>query len=247
MLRLIVKISKRLALIAKWVPEGSKLADIGSDHALLPTFLAQTARISGAIAGEINSGPYAAAQKQVIQAQLQHCIEVRKGDGLAVLVPNEVDCITIAGMGGAMIASILDQGKEKLVGVTRLILQPNVGESLVRKWLVENSWELVAEEILEEDQKIYEILVADKTARADQENASLFQGKGRMYKFGPYLMQNPSAVFALKWCREMNKLAQVQQQLARSTSESSKEKWTEVQHEIECIKEVLDCLPTDKP
>lgn len=131
----------------------------------MPCFLC-TAVESGkavfAIAGEVNPGPFDAACKGVAEAGLGKVISVRRGDGLEVLEPGEVNCITIAGMGGALIAAILDRGQSqgKLKDVTTLLLQPNVGEDILRRWLLNNKWVLVAERILEEDGKLYEVLTA---------------------------------------------------------------------------------------
>src|SRR5690554_2583760 len=120
-----VKLSLRLSTIADLVQPGSRLADIGSDHALLPVFLVQQGIIESAIAGEINEGPFLAANKQVQQANLQHKISIRHGDGLSVLDNHEVDTIVIAGMGGSTMVSILQEGIHRLSSVKRLIMQPN--------------------------------------------------------------------------------------------------------------------------
>src|SRR5690606_28166691 len=115
----------------------------------------------------------------VANAGLTSRIDVRRGNGLEVLRPMEADTVTICGMGGALIRSILETGYEqgKLEGVKQLILQPNVGEDTVRIWLLENDWLLQDESILEEDGKIYEVLHAVKGDEAILFNERLYEGK----------------------------------------------------------------------
>ncbi|NQX65412.1 tRNA (adenine(22)-N(1))-methyltransferase TrmK [Paenibacillus alba] len=253
-----VKLSNRLQMIADRVPAGSRLADIGSDHALLPTYLAQQGIILFAVAGEVNPGPFEAATRQVLESGLSKKISVRSGDGLAVIEAGEVEVITIAGMGGSLMASILEAGKHKLQGVTHLILQPNVGEDYVRRWLLEQGWKLESETILEEDGKIYEILTA--SAVPDEEKAQLealyveriLSGgikvtKERLLQMGPYLISQAPEVWFTKWGNELNKLAMIVDQLGRSSAEASKVKAEQVRQEMMEIKEVLACLQKVKP
>ncbi|RAV21744.1 tRNA (adenine(22)-N(1))-methyltransferase [Paenibacillus contaminans] len=235
-----VTLSNRLALIARLVPEGGKLADIGSDHALLPVFLCQQGIAVSAIAGELNPGPFAAAQKQVREAGLEKRIEVRRGDGLAVIEPGEADVVTIAGMGGSLIASILSAGEDKLKETERLILQPNVGEEQVRRWLVEHGWALVDEHILEEDGKIYEVLVAVREGAASV-NDRLYGGADSetAFRMGPYLLNKPSPVFVSKWQSELVKLNRIVHQLGESELEAAADKKAAFEKEIADIERVL--------
>lgn len=253
-----MKLSQRLNTICKLIPPGSRLADIGSDHALLPTYAVQEGRAVSAIAGEVNRGPYDAAAKQVAEAGLQDKISVRLGDGLAAIQPGEADVITIAGMGGALIVRILTEGKAKLEGVSRLILQPNVGEDLVRRWLLQEGWLLRGETILQEDGKIYEVLTGDRSELADEENAKLYADttlgeptvtldREQLLDFGPFLVRTASPVFHEKWIGEIAKLERVADSMGRSDSEDARGKKETLERHIERLKEVLACLPKDKP
>jgi tRNA (adenine22-N1)-methyltransferase len=251
-----VGLSKRLLLIAGHVPQGCRLADIGSDHALLPVFLAQHGYIASAIAGELNDGPFAAALKQVQEAGLSDKIKVCLGDGLDVLALGEVDVITIAGMGGLLIVQILMQGIAKLDQVQRLVLQPNVGEEAVRRWLKKHGWFLSAEYIIQEDGKTYEVLIADRVVKAESMNLALYQDRqivdktvksDRLLAMGPYLITQADPIWIQKWVDELSKLQRIVDELAKSTQETSIQRRMLIQNEMLDIQEVLACSQKVKP
>lgn len=106
-------LSERLQKIAKYLEDPVIFADIGSDHAYLPCYVCLHNNQAKAIAGEINKGPFLRAKQTVREYQLTAQIEVRKGNGLDVIEPGEVNQITIAGMGGKLIRDILTEGTLK--------------------------------------------------------------------------------------------------------------------------------------
>lgn len=221
------RLSKRLATVAEYVPQGARLADVGSDHAYLPLFLVEQGRIEFAVAGEVVQGPYQSALQNVEQAGQSDNISVRLANGLAAVeLADQVSTVTIAGMGGRLIAEILEAGKDKLASVERLVLQPNNREDDVRRWLLANGFQLFAEEILEENDKIYEILVAEK-GKSDLTADQL--------RFGPYLLEEQSATFQKKWLKELDKLTYALEQvpLERQADRSA------ISKKIQQIQEVL--------
>lgn len=256
-----IKLSKRLQSIADLVTQGSRLADIGSDHALLPVYLVQSGRCPSAVAGELNRGPWQAAVKGVAEAGLANAIDVRHGDGLSVLNAGDADTVTIAGMGGSLMSMILEAGRQegKLEGVKELVLQPNVGEDLVRKWLIRHRFALQNETIMEEDGRIYEVLRAVRTADADSHNEALYdpsflpleltesEGRELLFAMGPLLLRNPAECFVRKWELELSKLERICGQMGQSGTQEAREKEAAFRQQINLIREVLACLPTVKP
>ncbi|NRG67946.1 tRNA (adenine-N(1))-methyltransferase [Streptococcus suis] len=221
------KLSRRLEAVASYVPQGARLADVGSDHAYLPLFLVEQGRIDFAVAGEVVQGPYQSALQNVEQADQSDKISVRLANGLAAVEQaDHITTVTIAGMGGRLIAEILEAGKDKLVSVERLVLQPNNREDDVRRWIVAHDFQLVAEKILEENDKIYEILVAEK----GQSDLTAIQ-----LRFGPYLLEEQSATFHRKWLKELDKLTYALEQvpLERQADRSA------ISQKIQQIQEVL--------
>lgn len=228
------QLSKRLELAASFVQPGARLADIGSDHAYLPCYLAQKGIVHFAIAGEVVIGPFTSAKKQIQSSNLTDKVEARLGDGLAVIeTSDQIDTITICGMGGDLIARILDAGKEelKLEGVTRLILQPNNAEAKLRRWLIENEYAIIEEKIIEENDKIYEILVAEPSSVTETYSKE-------DYLFGKRLRQEKNEIFKKKWQGELEKLAYILQSLDQSQRDVSSKK-KEVEHMRETIEEEI--------
>ena len=220
-------ISKRLETVASFVPQGAVLLDVGSDHAYLPIELVKKGHIERAIAGEVVEGPYQSAVKNVKEHDLVDKIQVRLANGLAAFEESDqVSVITIAGMGGRLIASILEEGLDKLAHVERLILQPNNREDDLRRWLQDHGFQIIAESILEEAGKFYEILVAE----IGEMKLSV-----RDTRFGPFLAREVSPVFVQKWQKEAEKLEFALGQIP----EKNQEERQVLADKIQAIKEVL--------
>ena len=94
------RLGNRLALCASMVREGTKLADIGTDHAYLPIWLARKGRISSAIAADVKPLPLRSAEQNIRRYHVEEQITTRLSDGLRALSPDEAGDIVLAGMGG---------------------------------------------------------------------------------------------------------------------------------------------------
>ncbi len=160
-----MNIGNRLETIGSLVLQDCILADIGTDHAYLPVFLLLENKIKAAIAGDIVEGPCRAATNTVSLYNLKDKIQVRLGSGLSVLKVGEAECISIAGMGGATIVDILAAGLKIAKSAKRLVLQPQTGAKGLRKWLLDNGWDIVDEELVWENKRLYEIVVAEPSSK----------------------------------------------------------------------------------
>lgn len=229
-----IHLSKRLLKVASFIQDGAILADIGSDHAYLPCYVCLNDKSVKAIAGEVNKGPYESAVRTVESYNLTHAIDVRLGNGLEVITLNDsVDHIVIAGMGGSLIKDILEAGKNKLKTVQRIIAQPNVDARNVRKWLVQNHFQIIEEEIIEENDHIYEIIVADRAKSI--ESLSLTE---KEFLFGPKLLEQKNEVFYKKWSHESEKLHRIVTQM-KQAKVLNKEKVSQFEEELNWMREVL--------
>ncbi len=150
----------RLAQVAAFVRKGSRLADIGTDHARLPVELVKSGVCTYAIASDVKKGPVAAANRTVGEAELSQKIDVRLGNGLQTVHPDEVDDIVIAGMGGETIAMILADAPWVQQERYRMILQPMTRAEKLRRYLWENGFDILSEAVVQDGKHWYTVIHA---------------------------------------------------------------------------------------
>ncbi len=180
-------LDKRLATVASLVRPGSRLADIGTDHAYLPVYLVQAGVVPGGVAADIGVGPLEAARHTVTAAGLQEAIALRLGDGLAPIVPDEVEDIVIAGMGGETIVSILAAAPWVQNARYRLVLQPMTRAEDLRRWLLHNGFSVLVERLVQDGRHLYPVLAVSYTATLPPtDDLPLYAGFFSLQEGAPY-------------------------------------------------------------
>ena len=145
------------------VPKGARLADIGSDHAYLPIALCLENKIEYALASDINEGPVQAAVANIHKNRLGDRIVAVRADGLDKTRDFDPDCITILGMGGELIVSILDKADWVKDENITLVLQPMTHPEILAKYLAKEGFCIIDERIVRDgtrDDRIYRIISA---------------------------------------------------------------------------------------
>lgn len=147
----------RLHLLARLVPEGCRLTDVGTDHGYLPVALLQQGQIAAAIASDIGAEPLEHARRTAMQYGVDG-MDFRLCAGLSGVAPEETDVIVIAGMGGETIISILQDAPWTADGQHRLLLQPMTKAAALRHWLADNGYTFTDEHLVEDKGRVYPIL-----------------------------------------------------------------------------------------
>lgn len=152
------KLSDRLKTVADMIKRGNVVADIGTDHAYLPVYIVKNNITDRVIAMDVRKGPLNKALNNVQQYGVSKNIELRLSDGLKELKPSEADTVTICGMGGQLIQTILENGKDKITEKTQLIVSPQSEIRDFRKYLYDNSYYVEQEKMIDEDGQFYLII-----------------------------------------------------------------------------------------
>jgi tRNA (adenine22-N1)-methyltransferase len=244
-----VKITERLARVASYVYQGAHVADIGTDHALLPAYLIQTKTCDRVIAVDVNPGPLSAARSTVVTYHLEEQIDIREGDGLKPLLPGEANLLVIAGMGGVKMMEILEASPSVLPPVRRLILQPLGAAVTLRHWLLEHGWQLTAEDLVLEDGRFYLIIVAEPHVASRQQGdhagqaAVAVQGlsEEQLLEIGPKLLEEKHPLLVPFLEKQLHDLERTAKALERARTPAAKEMQQVCQQKIKFLREMIKC------
>lgn len=221
-----MKISKRLETVARLVPEGMSVADVGTDHGYVPIYLAQNGISSRIIAMDVNRGPLTKAEDNIRANMVGDKITTRLSDGLAGLGEGEADCIIIAGMGGPLICKIIKTQINKAKKAKKLLLSPQSELDEVRLFLSQNGFCINDEVMVKEDGKFYIIMDVCAGVSAEYSTMELL--------FGRYLIQRRDEYMRQYLLRERRLAGRVLEKL-KNTGMCDTARYAEVIHNLENI------------
>ncbi len=146
-------------MCADFVRQNARLADIGTDHAYLPLWLCLNGTCPSAIAADINPDPLSRGQAAIMNFNAEHLISTRLSNGLENIGENEADDFVIAGMGGELIAAILDSCTYAKNSEKHFILQPMTKSEVLIKYLFDNGFEILKQDCCTAAGKCYTVLL----------------------------------------------------------------------------------------
>lgn len=172
-----MKLDIRLRMVAGLVRPGMSIVDVGTDHAYVPTYLILNGIIPSAIASDIKVGPLNNAKKTIAQNDLADKITPILSDGLKDIPQDNTDFV-IAGMGGELIAKILNDSKWVEVPGNHFVLQPQTHPEDLREYLWTNGYEIIKEDVVKDKTHLYLAIEASYTGLVEEHTkADYFVGK----------------------------------------------------------------------
>ncbi len=173
-----MELTPRLALAANFCLPCQAVIDVGCDHAYLCIHLVEQGA-ERAYASDIRPGPLAAAKDHIVSCGMENQVRAVLCPGLEAFGPADADTISICGMGGEMIASILEAAPWTADGHHKLVLQPMTNGHKLRRWLSDHGYAIWQEALAREGDRIYVVLqaVSGQKDACGAENQYLFTEK----------------------------------------------------------------------
>lgn len=222
--------SLRLKKICNLVDENSIVADIGTDHGIIPIELSKNNISKKIIANDISKNSLEKLEQKLIYNSNIVNIETRVSDGLDSFVEFEVDTIIVSGMGGILIKEILEKNLNVAKSANSLILSPNNSLDVLRMFLLHNNFVIEKEDDVLENRKYYQIL---KVKRGKDYYRNDYE-----YLYGKLLIKNKSENLKLFLENELKKYRDIKDKI--SIQSKNNERIIEITNLIDEIRGILN-------
>ncbi len=226
-----MELSKRLTAVTALVGACKKMADVGTDHGYIPIHLLRSGICERAIAMDVNVGPLQRAKEHIAAYGLNEQIETRLSDGVQALRVGECEVVVVAGMGGPLTIKILEEGKKVFCELKEFVLQPQSEIEKVRRYLYDNTYSIVEEDMVFEDGKFYPMM---RVVNAQSDPYSKAE-----FCFGKILLEKQHSVLKCFLEKELYKKEKIKDSLGSMDGAHIEVRMAEIESELECIKEAL--------
>ena len=230
-----VPVSKRMKKIAEMV-SAKRVADIGCDHGFVSIYLIKEKDVDHVFAMDINDGPLKRAYEHVNEYGLTNRIEVIKSDGAKAIKPGEADGAVIAGMGGRLTERIILDSIDVFQKMDEMILSPQSEIDHVRRFLIQNGFDILDEEMVLDESKFYVIIKCSYDASVKRQIDDV------QALYGPVLIEKKHPVLIDYLNERLIKLEDIVKRIDEGTEQKSDKKRArtdEVNGEIELIRGLL--------
>ena len=227
-------ISSRLMKIAEMVPVSDTVADIGTDHGYVLIELLKRKKIRRGIASDNKKMPLEKARRNAAAENVAHLMDFRLGSGFETMKKGEASGAVIAGMGGILISELLEGATEIIRELDFILLQPAQNPEILRKYLYENHYKIIDEELVREDRRYYEYLMV----KYDPAQSQLLQNH-LDYVVGDLLLGKKHPLLKEYLTSKITELEEIKEKI-RLTSENAKRKNQEIDQKINELRSVRD-------
>ncbi|MDD6154276.1 MAG: class I SAM-dependent methyltransferase [Eubacteriales bacterium] len=248
-----MKLDERLSVIAGEVLEGLPLADIGTDHGYLGIELCKECKCPHVIMTDVSHDSLEKAKRNaafLVPDLLKECrFEFREGDGLSVLKAGEAGTVTIAGMGGIMMADIIGADTDVSASVRRFVLQPRNNAGRLRLYLQAAGIGMVRERFAREKERICEIFVCQPGASVRAVSREELSAMDERYKSDPafaaeadfpaYLAESSDPLVDAYLELNLNKQRRILEQIYSKSDAKGGAGFAEAR--VRVLEEILEC------
>jgi tRNA (adenine22-N1)-methyltransferase len=225
-----VELSGRMQAVADLVSPGNRVCDVGCDHGYISIYLVQSGISPYVLAMDVNRGPLSKAAEHVKKFQTEEYITLRLSDGLSAYRKGEADTFLCGGLGGRLLMDILKKEPEKTADFKEFVLQPQSEIPLFRKFLREEGYQLLKEDMIYEDGKFYPMI---KAAPGRTEACLTPERQELEDNFGPILLAEKHPVLLQYIRKEISvKQALLDRMEALQENDRNRNRKNELRHEL---------------